>query len=224
MNELRTLLAVSCLAFFTFTSAAAETHAIEAESAEHIGGASTLTDGGASGRGLVQLAGPGQAIKLTDVPAASKLAIRYASVTNGTISITVNDQPARKVNVHSSGPLTNSFLNAFLDLAIPANATLTLSVATNDIALSVDRITVGDGDLGLPPDIWYLPPLTVAPGPYSADWKAMSRVYLVPEWWRDAKFGAWAHWGPQSVPRWKAMLAKMPPYLLELDDALKEWA
>ena len=28
----------------------------------------------------------------------------------------------------------------------------------------------------------------------------------------------------ESVPMWKAMLAKMPPYLLELDGTLKEWA
>jgi alpha-L-fucosidase len=25
--------------------------------------------------------------------------------------------------------------------------------------------------------------------------------YQVPEWFRDAKFGIWSHWGPQSVPR-----------------------
>jgi alpha-L-fucosidase len=54
--------------------------------------------------------------------------------------------------------------------------------------------------LGLPPDIWNLPPLPVAAGPYSADWKSISRLYTVPEWWRDAKFGAWAHWDPQSMP------------------------
>jgi hypothetical protein len=53
------------------------------------------------------------------MPAASKLAIHYASVTVGTISVAVNDQPARKVNVHSSGALTNSFLNAIIDMAIP---------------------------------------------------------------------------------------------------------
>ena len=28
----------------------------------------------------------------------------------------------------------------------------------------------------------------------------------------------------ETVPKWKAMLAKMPPYLLELDGTLKEWA
>ncbi|HLJ18055.1 MAG TPA: alpha-L-fucosidase [Bryobacteraceae bacterium] len=26
------------------------------------------------------------------------------------------------------------------------------------------------------------------------------KQYSVPEWFRDAKFGIWAHWGPQSVP------------------------
>ena len=77
---------------------------------------------------------------------------------------------------------------------------MTISLATNDVAVNIDRIVVGDGDLGLPPDIWNLPPLPVADGPYSADWKAMSRIYTVPEWWRDAKFGAWAHWDPQSMP------------------------
>ena len=27
------------------------------------------------------------------------------------------------------------------------------------------------------------------------------RQYEYPEWFRDAKFGIWAHWGPQAVPR-----------------------
>ncbi|MFC1490894.1 hypothetical protein ACFL6K_06755, partial [Candidatus Latescibacterota bacterium] len=38
-----------------------------------------------------------------------------------------------------------------------------------------------------------LPSLPVATGPYSADWKELGRSYTVPEWWRDAKFGAWSH-------------------------------
>jgi alpha-L-fucosidase len=104
------------------------------------------------------------------------------------------------VNVHSTGALTNSFLNAIINLTIPARATLTISLATNDVAVNVDKIIIGDGDLGLPPDIWNLPPLAVASGSYSADWKEISQHYQAPEWWRDAKFGAWAHWDPQSMP------------------------
>ncbi len=172
----------------------------EAEVAEPLGGATKLADAAASGGYLVSLSQPGQGVKFTGLPAASKLAIRYASVVAGTLSVQVNDQPPRKVNVHSSGALTGSFLHAIIAVAIPAQATLSVSLTAGDVAVNLDRIVVGDGDLGLPPDIWNLPPLPVAAGPYAADWKAMSRIYTVPEWWRDAKFGAWAHWDPQSMP------------------------
>jgi alpha-L-fucosidase len=197
----RIFLLGSLLLFSTFTSAiAAEPHTFKAEAAKLVGGASNVADGGASGSSLVGLSRSGDGVEFTNLPAASKLAIHYASVEVGTISVGVNDQPARKVIVHSSGALTNSFLNAIIELAIPAKTTLTLSVATNDVAVNIDRIVVGDGGLGLPPDIWNLPPLPVTAGPYSTDWKAISRIYTVPEWWRDAKFGAWAHWDPQSMP------------------------
>jgi hypothetical protein len=199
--DIRIVLAASLLTFCAWPSTiAAETRTFEAKSAELISGASKVNDTVASGGSLVELAEPGQGVKFAGLPAASRLAIRYASVKVGTISVAVNDQPTRKVNVHSSGALTNSFLHAIIDLAIPANATLTISLATNDVAVNLDKIIVGDGDLGLPPDTWNLPPLPVAAGPYSSDWKAMSRLYVTPEWWRDAKFGAWAHWDPQSMP------------------------
>ena len=182
------------------SAVAAEKQTFQAEAAQPVGGAAKVPDGAASGGLLVSLAQPGQGVHFTGLPAASKLAIRYASVTNGTISVAVNNQPARKVNVHSSGALTNSALHAIIDIAIPAKAMLMISLATNDVSVNIDQIVVGDGDLGLPPDIWNLPPLPVADGPYSSDWKAMSRLYQTPEWWRDAKFGAWAHWDPQSMP------------------------
>ncbi|MCW5555989.1 MAG: alpha-L-fucosidase [Verrucomicrobiae bacterium] len=172
----------------------------EAEAAQFSGGLTTVRDVTASGKSLVALSGPGEGVTFTRVPAAGKLAIRYATTNTGTISVTVNDEPARKVNVHSSGAFTSSFLQAIIELAIPANATLAIHVATNDVAVNLDRIIVGNDDLGLLPDIWNLPPLPVASGPYAADWIAMSRVYAVPEWWRDAKFGAWSHWTPQSMP------------------------
>jgi alpha-L-fucosidase len=184
----------------SITDLVAEEHVFEAEAAQAIGGAFKVADATASGGCLVGLTKAGEGIRFAGLPAASKLAIRYASVGVGTISVAVDDQPARKVNVHSSGALTNSFLDAIIEVAIPVKATLAISLATNDIAVNIDRIVVGDGDLGLPPDIWNLPPLPVAAGPYSPDWKAMSRLYQTPEWWRDAKFGAWAHWDPQSMP------------------------
>jgi alpha-L-fucosidase len=37
-----------------------------------------------------------------------------------------------------------------------------------------------------------------APGPFQATRESL-RGYRVPDWLRDAKFGIWAHWGPQSA-------------------------
>jgi alpha-L-fucosidase len=40
---------------------------------------------------------------------------------------------------------------------------------------------------------------TGAEGSFTPDWESLKR-YECPEWFRDAKFGIWAHWGPQCVP------------------------
>ena len=42
--------------------------------------------------------------------------------------------------------------------------------------------------------------LPINPGPYQPTEESFSR-YQYPVWFRDAKFGIWAHWGPQAVPR-----------------------
>ncbi|HWL16528.1 MAG TPA: alpha-L-fucosidase [Opitutus sp.] len=39
----------------------------------------------------------------------------------------------------------------------------------------------------------------VAAGPFEPSWTSLAN-YEVPEWFRDAKFGIWAHWGPQCEP------------------------
>ncbi|HEY0945628.1 MAG TPA: alpha-L-fucosidase [Opitutaceae bacterium] len=39
----------------------------------------------------------------------------------------------------------------------------------------------------------------VAEGKFQPTWESL-RNYQVPEWFRDAKFGIWAHWGPQCQP------------------------
>jgi alpha-L-fucosidase len=178
---------------------AIETETFQVQAAKLIGGASKIADRDSSSGYLVSLTQPGHGVTFTRLRAGNKLAIRYTTLSVGTISVEVNDGTAGKVNVHSSGALTGSYLNAIVDLAIPAGATVTISLEPDDVGVNIDRIIVG-GDLGLPPDIWNLPPLTVAAGPYSADWKALGRTYAVPVWWREAKFGAWSHWDPQSMP------------------------
>ncbi len=43
-----------------------------------------------------------------------------------------------------------------------------------------------------------LPP--IADGPFKPDWNSLTNYQTAPEWYRDAKFGIWAHWGPQCQP------------------------
>jgi alpha-L-fucosidase len=52
----------------------------------------------------------------------------------------------------------------------------------------------------------------VAPGPFQPNLESLS-AFQVPEWYRDAKFGIWAHWGPQCQPEqgdWYAQNMYLP--------------
>ncbi|HVU33989.1 MAG TPA: alpha-L-fucosidase [Opitutaceae bacterium] len=40
----------------------------------------------------------------------------------------------------------------------------------------------------------------ITPGPVAPNWPSLEAHYQCPEWFRDAKFGIWAHWSAQSVP------------------------
>jgi alpha-L-fucosidase len=178
----------------------AQKKTFEAEAAGFVGGAFKIADEAASGGYTVSLTMPGEGIRLTGLPAAGRIAIRYASLGVGLLSVSVNNLPEQKLNVHSSGNLTGSLLFAITETVIPPNARLDITLLTKGITVNIDQVIISEGDLDLPPDIWNLPPLPVASGIYAPNWMSLSRVYTVPEWWRDAKFGAWAHWDPQSMP------------------------
>ena len=54
--------------------------------------------------------------------------------------------------------------------------------------------------------------LAATPGPFNSS-VASLETYRTPDWFRDAKFGIWSHWGPQSVPRqgdWYARFMYVP--------------
>ncbi|HYO23520.1 MAG TPA: alpha-L-fucosidase [Lacipirellulaceae bacterium] len=44
------------------------------------------------------------------------------------------------------------------------------------------------------------PDLEIAAGSFEPSAESLQK-YECPEWYRDAKFGIWSHWGPQAVPR-----------------------
>jgi len=61
--------------------------------------------------------------------------------------------------------------------------------ALGALAASVVAVTVQAGTGEMP----------IAPGPFQPTLESLKQ-YQCPEWFRDAKFGIWAHWGPQAVP------------------------
>src|SRR5271165_2524120 len=53
------------------------------------------------------------------------------------------------------------------------------------------------GTRGLMQDASSNPDLKITPGPFKGTRESL-RAWQIPDWYRDAKFGIWAHWGPQS--------------------------
>ncbi len=45
-----------------------------------------------------------------------------------------------------------------------------------------------------------MPAFDIADGPFKPTWESLEQNYQLPDWYRDAKFGIWAHWGPQCQP------------------------
>ena len=62
--------------------------------------------------------------------------------------------------------------------------------------------TPAPANIVYPPAPTYIAPpagFGIAAGPFQPTWESLS-AYQVPDWFRDAKFGIWAHWGPQCQP------------------------
>ena len=149
------------------TETKAQKHSYEAETATIIGNAAKVNDSKASGGFLVSLSRQGDGIQFFNLPSANKLAIRYASLAVGTLSIKINNQSLQKVNIHSSGELMGSFLYSVVDISLKNHDSLTVLLDEKDSAVNIDKITVGKGNLGLPPDIWNLPELPIATVSYT---------------------------------------------------------
>jgi alpha-L-fucosidase len=70
-----------------------------------------------------------------------------------------------------------------------------------------------------------LPKRAVAKGFFKPNWKSLTKNYKYPEWFRDAKFGIWAHWSGQCQPEdgdWYARQMYIQGYA-QYDDQLKNY-
>lgn len=77
--------------------------------------------------------------------------------------------------------------------------------------MHMNRRTLIKNAVALMPAIWmknaYLNAATLSlqnrnvDGPFKPDWTSLEQ-YQTPEWYKNAKFGIWAHWGPQCQPEY----------------------
>ncbi len=68
---------------------------------------------------------------------------------------------------------------------------LTLGLLTLSCSFAAPEAAAEPQPLQLPP---------IAEGPFKPDWDSLTAYQTAPDWYRDAKFGIWAHWGPQCQP------------------------
>ena len=69
------------------------------------------------------------------------------------------------------------------------NSILVAAALASTLAFASNALAASPGSLSLP----------IAPGRFQPTMESLTN-YHCPEWFRDAKFGIWAHWGPQAVP------------------------
>ena len=54
-----------------------------------------------------------------------------------------------------------------------------------------------------------VPARSATSGPFTANWQSLAAGYRHPDWFRDAKLGLWAHWGPQCQPEFGDWYARL---------------
>ncbi|MCO6048165.1 alpha-L-fucosidase [Aeoliella sp. ICT_H6.2] len=93
---------------------------------------------------------------------------------------------------------------AALDLSeLPAGYAVQFKFKTSDPEAVLDRVEVTSAavDSAAPQEAEETEPTSTS-AKYTADWKSMDG-YPVPQWFDDAKFGIFIHWGPYSVMGYK---------------------
>lgn len=69
-------------------------------------------------------------------------------------------------------------------------------LSKRDILKSISAAGLAGGSLG-----GAAPALAeIADGPFKPNWDSLKTLYQAPDWFRNAKFGIWAHWSVQCVP------------------------
>lgn len=115
----------------------------EAEAATIVGAAKEENKDGASGRSQVgNINEIGRYVEFSNIPAYSKVSVRYASNVSGKISVYVNNDKIKDLNFTSTGDWSGvgKYKNLIFDVNIPKDGTLKIQFDEGDGALNLDYI------------------------------------------------------------------------------------
>src|SRR5208283_5058383 len=98
-------------------------------------------------------------------------------------------RPARTVEHRLAGLLSPLLTEAVIPLQTGG---MRITALTIELTMAL-----GLGALGAQSDM--AGELPIAAGPFQPTMQSLTN-YHCPKWFRDAKFGIWAHWGPQAAP------------------------
>ena len=111
----------------------------------------------------------------------------------------------------NSFTVSGSYLTSPITLTAPSGVTLStysIPVDTSDVSVIVtyDGTSVVDDTIRLTSAAVVAKIAVIsaaekmATGAFQPTWESLSQYNEAPEWYQDAKFGIWAHWGPQCQP------------------------
>ena len=114
---------------------------VEAETGTLSAGARIYQDSSASnGEGVAYISSNGAGFELTDVPAADRIDIYYASAFSGEISIAVNGVDQGNINFVTTGAWEGNYESRSMQISVNAGDTLRVFFESGDTALNVDAV------------------------------------------------------------------------------------
>ena len=123
---------------------------IEAENGQTLGGASSYSDGQASGgQGVAYLDNVGNGVRFDNVPLSDSIVVSYASVNTGSISVFVNGEDIADLAFEPTGDWGGTYTQTALPIDISEGASVDIVNQPGDLAMNIDYV---DFNFGQPVD------------------------------------------------------------------------
>ena len=114
----------------------------EAEDAELLGGVYAIMDAAASNqRAIGNTFGQGKGVRFSNVPASSRVVIRYTTAVSGQLTYFVNGVNSGRVSFNSTGAWVGNYQTVTENVSLNQGDTFALIFQNGDAAMNIDTVT-----------------------------------------------------------------------------------